>query len=357
MCQRTLEDELISLFGSDRSARIAARYFGLDGQGGASMQTVGEEVGLTRERVRQILTAIRARLHDDQIETPILDRVISLVTDNLPSLACEIEDSLHKSGLTATTLRMEKLVAAACFLNRTPSFVIINSGERLVIHGNKEKRLNSSISMARSLSRRLGATTVDLLIARLNKTYAGSDWEWIRHVLPSHPDVRWLDRSKEWFWFFDVSKNQVVRRIYKVLSVGSVLSLTDLGDAVRRELGMREFRPPDLIFRELCRQLPHVVLEGNFVRSSGFLPPPKMLSHCEHVILSVLRKHGGVLRRQDLFRLCARPGMSSHAINQCLAYSPIVIKRGRNTYGLVGEAPRSHEQAQALFPLLSIYDK
>src|SRR6266853_6100984 len=53
----TLERELRDLLGAGRNARITARYYGFDGRGGGSLQTVGNEIGLTRERVRQIVTA------------------------------------------------------------------------------------------------------------------------------------------------------------------------------------------------------------------------------------------------------------------------------------------------------------
>ena len=49
----TLERELCDLLGTGRKARIAARYYGFDGRGGGSLQSVGNEIGLTRERVRK----------------------------------------------------------------------------------------------------------------------------------------------------------------------------------------------------------------------------------------------------------------------------------------------------------------
>jgi hypothetical protein len=336
MPSRTLEEELVSLLGSDRSSSIAARYFGLDGRGGTSLQKVGEEVGLTRERVRQILMAIQVRLCEGPIEAPVLNRVINFISENLPSPAHEIEASLQRKGLTLGRFRTEKLIALAEFLRKPPSFMVVNSGGRLVIPGSKQKHLNASINLARSLSHRWGMTNADQLVKGLRKRYGGSDWHWVHRVFPSHPDFRWLDQSAGWFWFFDISRNQVAKRIYKILSVGCILSLDDLGHAVRRELRMREFRPPKSVFRELCRQLPHLVLEGDLVSASRHFRPQRLLNRCEQIIVSVLRKHGGVLPRQDLFQVCAKAGMNPRTINQHLVYSPVIIRLGTNIYGLVG---------------------
>jgi hypothetical protein len=43
----TLETELVGLLGTGRNGRIAARYYGFDGRGGGSLQSIGNEFGLT----------------------------------------------------------------------------------------------------------------------------------------------------------------------------------------------------------------------------------------------------------------------------------------------------------------------
>ena len=74
-----LETELHDLLGAGRNARIAARYYGFDGRGGGSLQTVGNEIGLTRERVRQIVTASSEWLSTGRPVSRLLDRTIGLL--------------------------------------------------------------------------------------------------------------------------------------------------------------------------------------------------------------------------------------------------------------------------------------
>src|SRR6202521_4933450 len=79
----TLEKELRDLLGTGRNARIAARFYGFDGRGGGSLQTVGNEIGLTRERIRQIVTPASERLSTRREVLPTLDRTIAFVIDHM----------------------------------------------------------------------------------------------------------------------------------------------------------------------------------------------------------------------------------------------------------------------------------
>src|SRR5690348_1942001 len=81
----TLEKELHYLVGTGRNARIAARYYGFDGHGGGTLQSVGDAFGLTRERVRQIASRTSEKLATGQLLLPIVDRTIRFVSDHMPA--------------------------------------------------------------------------------------------------------------------------------------------------------------------------------------------------------------------------------------------------------------------------------
>jgi hypothetical protein len=99
---------------------------------------------------------------------------------------------------------------------------------------------------------------------------------------------------------------------------------------------MRDFRPPESAFRALCRQLPHIAFEDDLVKSSQYLESHSMLNRCERIIVSALRKHGGVLQRQELVHVCSRSGINPNTISQQLVYSPIITRLASNIYGVVG---------------------
>ena len=74
----TLPFELmaIALPRDDRNSSIVARHYGLDGNGGANFSRIGEEFGLTRERVRQIVAGIDPRCYLRPCAVPPLERDI-----------------------------------------------------------------------------------------------------------------------------------------------------------------------------------------------------------------------------------------------------------------------------------------
>src|ERR1700680_1710561 len=128
----TLERELRDLFGTGRNARIAARYYGFDGRGGGTLQTVGNEIGVTRERIRQIVTAASERLNTGGLVLPMLDRTIAFVVDRMPAVAEEIEAELRFQRLTSGLFRLEGVINAAELLGRRLPFSITEvKGERL----------------------------------------------------------------------------------------------------------------------------------------------------------------------------------------------------------------------------------
>ena len=110
---RTLERELLGLLGTGRNAYIAARYYGFDGRGGGSLQSVGNEFGLTRERIRQIVAETSEWLGTGPPIPQTLDRTIAFVVNRMPALAGEIEADLRSQGLTSGLFRLEGVIKAA----------------------------------------------------------------------------------------------------------------------------------------------------------------------------------------------------------------------------------------------------
>lgn len=112
--QQVLERELLELLGRGRAERIAARYHGFDGGGGETLQSVGNAFGITRERVRQIVTAASARLRSRRWFSPVLDTTIAFVADQISAAAGVIdagviEAEMRSEGLTAGLFRIETI--------------------------------------------------------------------------------------------------------------------------------------------------------------------------------------------------------------------------------------------------------
>src|ERR1700730_18321867 len=118
-----LEKELSDLLGTGRNAGIAARCYGFDGRGGRSFRAVGDAVGLTRERVRQIVNEISKRLPGLPVQRA-LNRTITFMVRRRPAATGEIEAELRSQGLTSGAFRLEGVIKAAELLGRRAPFVI-----------------------------------------------------------------------------------------------------------------------------------------------------------------------------------------------------------------------------------------
>ncbi len=141
----TLEEELRALVRraahvrradspTDRNACIAIRYFGFDGSGGTTLKEVGDEYGLTRERVRQICFRVTRAVRRGGPAAPRLDGALAAVAEQLPAEATTIEKTLQAAGITATRFRLEGLAQAAHLLGRKVPFAVEDvDGRRMAL--------------------------------------------------------------------------------------------------------------------------------------------------------------------------------------------------------------------------------
>jgi hypothetical protein len=180
----TLERELRELLGTSRDALIVARYYGFDGRGGSSLQAVGNEIGVTRERVRQIVSAVCESQAVRLAVSPTLDRTIAFVANRMPAAAEEIEAGLRSRRLTSGLFRLEGVIKAAAMLGRRLPFSIVEiKGERLVYPRNGPSA-NKIVRMARRLICRWGIATLSDVVAEVKKReYGTSDRKLVASAL------------------------------------------------------------------------------------------------------------------------------------------------------------------------------
>ena len=238
----TLERELCDLLGTGRNARIAARYYGFDGRGGGTLQTVGNEIGVTRERVRQIVTAASESLSTRRAVSPTLDRTIAFVADRMPAAAGEIEAELRSQRLTSGLFRLEGVVKAAELLGRRLPFSITEvKGERLV-HARDIPSVDTIVRIARRVISRWGMATLSNVVAEVRKVESGvCDRKLVVSALACLGGFHWLEQSADWFWLSDNANNRVLNRIRKILSVANPIDISELRAGIGRDYRMKGF--------------------------------------------------------------------------------------------------------------------
>src|SRR5713101_7658837 len=284
----TLERELCDLLGTGRNARIAARYYGFDGRGGGTLQNVGNEIGLTRERVRQIVTAASESLSTGWPVSPTLDRTIAFVVDRMPAAAGEIEAELRFQRLTSGLFRLEGVINAAELLGRRLPFSITEvKGERLV-HARDIPSVGTIVRIARRVISGWGMATLSNVVAELRKVDSGvCDRKLVVSALACLGGFHWLGQSADWLWLPGKPNNRVLNRVRKILSVANPINISELRAGIGRDYRMKGFSPPKRVLLEFCRQAPGLRVNDETVKAEPAVNPDDVLSQIERDIVRI----------------------------------------------------------------------
>jgi hypothetical protein len=346
--QRFLEDELRDLLMQgrqphgplqlDRNTAIALEYFGFDGGGGWALRAIGDKYGVTRERVRQICDRAVRDLKRITDLPPMLKRTLEYVSQHLPSEATALEAQLQREGLVRTTFRLEGLANAAKLLGQTPPFQIEEiDGRRMAVHAERVRVAKRMIGIARRAVRRFGVVTVDDVAAQITGLSSSViSPEFVARVLEARPDFEWLDKDSGWFWFRSLTKNRVLSRIRKILSVAETIDVSELRSGIARHYMMEGYAPPRRVLLELSKRLPYCYVEGSLIRAQPGLDWQTLLRGTEHTMAKILKEHGPVLQRANFEALCTAEGMKRPTFYAYLDYSPIIERYASGVYGLRG---------------------
>jgi hypothetical protein len=337
----TLERELRELLGTGRNALVAARYFGFDGRGGSSLQAVGDEIGVTRERVRQIVSAVSESIRIRQAVSPTFDRTIAFVADRIPATAEEIEAGLRSQRLTSGLFRLEGVIRASELLGRRLPFSITEvEGERLVYP--RDVPSGDTIGrMARRLICRWGMATLTDTVAEARKgEYSACDRKLVASALVRLRGFHWLEKSAGWFWLSDTQYNPVLRHMRKILSVANPINISELWAGIVRGPRMRGFSPPQRVLLEFCRQAPGLRVNDTTVLAEPGINSDDVLTETEKNIVRMLAEHGGIIATSEFKSACRGMRVNSITFYLNLVRSPIISTYGRHLYGLIGSGER-----------------
>jgi hypothetical protein len=345
---RPLEHELAEITQRaepGRTAQLAVRYWGWDGQGGATLEATGRELGgITRERVRQLCERVARRLGETPAETPALERALVLAAHAAPTTAQELARRLVDERVSAQPFDPAGLLTAASVLGRDPTFTLQAIKDVRVVLPDPPDPASDTVAViaavvdtARAVVRRAGAARVSEVTGKVAADLGvWVDDDLVTAVVSEPPDFVWLERRTSWFYLPSVAKNAVASRVTKVLSITGAVSLADLHAGIRRDERMREFVMPEYILAELCARLPGVAVEGGLVVADEPRRPEDVLETTELTLVRALRDAGGEADRHELERRCLATGMKLASFNNRVAYSPIVADLGQGRYGLRG---------------------
>jgi hypothetical protein len=328
-----LETGLFALPFDERDSRIIARHHGLDGRGGANFQRIGDEFGLTRERVRQIVSQTDPLRYFNPDALSTLTGIISSIASTLPAPAARVVMGLRSEGLTLNLFRLEGILEiAALFRCPAPFQVRHLNGDRYVVAANC-RPFQDIVASARQMVRHHGMATIAACASGISeKGVVKSELDLAEAVLLAENDFRWLLQGSGWFWFSD-TQNRAASRIRKMLAVANPLTISEIGGGLAR---MDELPAPKKVLLDLCRQLPGLSVCGETVRADAEIRVGEVLNKTEIDIFHLLSEHNGYMSNSELICRSLILAMKRPTFYQCVTHSPIVSRYNRYYYRLIG---------------------
>ena len=210
----------------ERTAQVVSRVYGLDGRSGATLQVVGDEYRLTRERIRQVADRVK-RLVKLQPYLPRLEKCLQFILPKLPNRAESIEKQLVEHRLTANEFRLEGMRLAAELFNKPIRFEVTEVNDvRVAVKVRRPKIANEVLSIAHRSVSKSGVCAVSDIAERLREAK-----EAVAGILMTEPSIKWLSPDFEWFLISDSPRNRLVNLLRKVAAIAPTI---DVGEPLLR---------------------------------------------------------------------------------------------------------------------------
>lgn len=337
-----------------RTAEIFAQRYGVAGHDRSTLQDIGNEFGLTRERVRQILDRTLERAQGTQFEAPQLQALGKEIQSLLP-IGLEEADAHFRARLGESLSLRTVDIFAREVLGR--SFYTVTGNEKgpgvkfrcylVPVDQHDDSTIRIIRSKAREMIRITGAAHLYFVAGATGQALG-------RGVLPDEvmravqlvPGFAWLNEAGGWFWFGEEAENRLLNAAKKMLAaVRGRLDVEDiLAGAIRsrrhstnrssKDGTVHVVEPPWEVVRDVLRATSwcQTVQHNDFVYV-GVLRDEDVLSEVECRLCSTLREQGGVAAFGRLQKELTQAGLIKNtSLSILLANSPIVY---RPEFGLV----------------------
>jgi Bacterial RNA polymerase, alpha chain C terminal domain len=330
---RCLEDEFLTYLKPGISATkqdIVAKVLGWDGGDGGTLEDVGSSVGLTRERIRQIVFSSVKK--PDAIDTRFLRRAISEISRSVPISLRESAGLLQRVGITNGKLTARQIQKTAEYFGLdTTWFIEKYRNEYLVVDEASRAVIRDCQSEAFRRIGHFGVTSVQHVSKKL-----GRDGNEVRLYCSLIDGMVWLDEDRCWFWA-PSARNAIAGRLAKILEAVVRVRVETAHQAILRDRRMAGTELPVKVFRAVCGHFGWCRIDEDEIVRIGNLPEAEQDTN-ETKLVSVLREHGPVLERGYLCRLATQAGISEASFNMLLSFSPLIVRLGESLYGVIGSA-------------------
>lgn len=323
----TVDEELrfiINKIAEPRARQVAMARFGWCGDPVPTLQALGTDFGVTRERIRQIANKVEKNIKDflGGRCPPMILKASQLVENALPMVKRDVPVLLRKEGISAIGLSYEAL-RKAVELAGTPwkvtelDGILIPACDRRGI----EKAKKAIVPLRNKPFANVYETGIPDLVSRF---------------VEMRPDYAWLDRSAGVFWRANQWNNRVVFVCKKIFSLVGRLYADEVIRALERARNVQE-APPKAILLEMLRQTGWFDIHGEKIIRKDNVTFANLSDH-DKQLLEATRGLSLPLRFIDLHNNLVRGGMSSNQANVVIQKSPLIYPVVRGRYCFLGDA-------------------
>jgi hypothetical protein len=340
---RTVEEELVQVLpmfaprANPRTVQIALVWLGVDQAVDPTLREIGNRFGVSHERVRQIAAGMERALRERHQCLPTLQRTVAAVAPFLPATLSEVESRLRDLGLSEGRLPLPRIHRLAGMAGIDVPWCVTEVGGVSVVVCGAHRHLPAHVTeYCRDAIRRWGTTTIDDVLAIVRADFGGVEPTILRWLVQFLSGFSWLDEATGWFWLREATRNRLLTPIRKVMAVSHRTQISSVRDAISRVYKLEGFSPPRRILLELCRQLPGLRVEGDFVVADPVPDWRSELEYVERTLVEILTLHGPVLSRPRFEELSLAAGVNRSTFYAYLNYSPFIERLASGVYGLRG---------------------
>lgn len=350
-----LEDALSELLAQivpeQKRRRVLARRLGWDGRPPSTLEAAGRELGVTRERIRQLQSKVLKRLPKAHpVFLPALDNALTATSELAPiadnaATALTIDRGYSKAGFHPAAL-----ITAADALGHEHTLRRSRvKGKYFVATTNVDGQVRVLAATARRLAGSSGAFSVFHAKRECAKATVDLDEERIRDLLGTIPGFISLDLGRDWWraTALPEGRDRLVNLSKKMLSVASPLSVKTIRDGIARayrgrassNIHLRDSLavPPVAILRSFFEHDPDFSIDANLVRCRLPLDYKDQLGSGEQVVVDVLRSCAfGVLDRPALARGAMEKGLGEASFGAVTSFSPVLENVGLSVWKIRG---------------------
>ena len=349
-----------------RTVEMLMQRYGAAGEAASLTQVIAEQAGVSRERVRVLITPVISNCQSSRLVSNAVKRLLGEIKPLLPARVSEIDakfSAILGEGLSVEGAQRfaEDILRLPALVHTTPRSFGWPGEDRILMPGSgvDEEQVRAVLSAAANAIRLAGSCRINTLASFAASTFdVRLSAAVLRNLCVLHPGFEWLDEASGWFWFGKDFDSRVKNAAMKVVCVASrPVATHEFLTAVRRikvgvandMLGSICELPPHAVLSEMLARFDNIkqVRVGVF-QFDGALADATVaayLTPAEFHVYKAIKNHGGAMLRRLLADATVHAdGIAIPTLNIILDSSPIIVRVDTAVWGLIG----NHVSKEAL---------